>query len=106
MSHSVSTVLENNVDTETIAGFKRSIMPHYERATAALARVLGVPMESALRAMGMLFMASIGIWGHLTLGDAAAEVLARPEFAMLKHDFTTTVREHARAFLAGWIEQQ
>jgi len=106
MLAAVSAVLENNVGPKTVAEFKRSLMVGFEPVVGAFVAALPrFDAEKAFQVLGVLTMASVGMWSHCHPAPAAAEVLAMPEFRAMKMDFEPSVREHAEAYLLGVLQQ-
>ena len=99
----LASVFEHNVSTETVADFKRDFMASVQPAVVALADKLSLKEEDAFWSLGMLVMSATGMWAHCHPAPAVKEILAQPEFAMIKLDFKETVKRHSALFLRGLV---
>ena len=101
---SVASVFEHNVGSESIAEFKREFVKTAAPVVSSLARALPqLSEEKAFWCLGVLVMASTGMWAHCHPAPAVKTVLSQPEFAKMKLDFKETTRNHAALFLHGVI---
>ena len=97
-------VLEHNVGLETVIEFKRelndanlALVPAFQEALPSLTA------EQAYAALAALLMAASGMWPHCHPAPVVQEALAQPEFASMRFDFKSMVREHATALLLGLL---
>ena len=57
--------------------------------------------EQAYASLAALLMAASGMWPHCHPAPVVQEALAQPEFASMRFDFKSLVREHTAALLLG-----
>jgi AcrR family transcriptional regulator len=102
----LANVLEQNVSEKLVVEFKRRINELMEPLLDALtSAVPGLSPENARRFLLMQMLATSGIWPHCHPAPIVQRVLKRPEFAAMRLDFQTTVRDHAAALLRGLLAQ-
>ena len=98
----LAAVLEHNVSTQTVIGFKGELQEHNLRLTGAFnACVPTLSPEQAYGTLAHLLMAATGIWPNCHPAPAVLEALELPEFAGMRFDFARELRSHAETFLRG-----
>jgi AcrR family transcriptional regulator len=98
----LASVLEHNVGVETVTSFKGKLLAEIALVTSIVSRVVDrLPEEEVGSLMASILMAASGMWPHCHPSPVVKEVLAREEFAPMRFDFHTMVRDLTRDVLRG-----
>ncbi|MEM1329563.1 MAG: TetR/AcrR family transcriptional regulator [Planctomycetota bacterium] len=97
---SVSSVLEHNVEPETVAEFKRAIYAHRPRVLGLLQTVMpGLGEHHADAFMLLVVLLAGALWPASHPSPVVAEVLERPEFA----PYACAFEPHLTTFCATYL---
>ena len=100
----LASVLEHNVGVETVTRFKGKLLVETELVTSIVCGVLTeMPEAEAGKVIASLIMAASGMWPHCHPAPVVREVLAEEEFASMRFDFHTMVRDLTRDVLRGHL---
>lgn len=95
-------VLEQNTAPAAVLHFKQQLAARSAQAGAALERrFLDFEPGDGLRFLLHLHAAVVGLYSMAQPSSAIAELLARPDLAVLRIDFPSALRAHATALLRG-----
>lgn len=101
----LSSVLEHNLSAETIASVKREMMALTARVQPVLKRALPwLADRDNVWVMQSIAIYVAMLWPTTHPSSAAAEVLARPEFAAMKLEPTRALRQFIEVVLTGLQE--
>ncbi len=104
LSSVLGSVLERNVDTETVAAFKSAAIGLSLRLVNALHAAMPAVDTGDLRDLFRYYVAlSNGLWPQAHPSASVREVLERPEFAGLAVDFERDLRQAATCLLRGML---
>ena len=103
----LASVLEHNVGETTLAEFKGRLLEALTPAAAALDEAVpALGPERAFSCLAMLIMAASGAWPHCHPAPAVKRVLKRPEFASMRLDFESTMRDYAALLVRGLSDER
>ncbi|MBB6431009.1 TetR/AcrR family transcriptional regulator [Algisphaera agarilytica] len=103
--HSLASVLERNVSTETIITFKLTIHEATAPLLQAMADKLGIPTEAAMAIYWQWGIAVAGAWPHGHPSHPVAEALKDPRLAHMGIEFQTMIRDMAIALLRNGVRE-
>ncbi|MEM9417745.1 MAG: TetR family transcriptional regulator [Planctomycetota bacterium] len=103
--HSLASVLERNVSTETIITFKLTIHEATTPLLQAMANKLGLPVEAAMAIYWQWGIAVAGAWPHGHPSHPVAEALQDPRLSHMAMDFQTMIREMAVALFRNGLRE-
>lgn len=100
----LSSVLERNISAEAVREFKREYIALSTRiVNASHAALPSLSLADAQRFYAFTTGFAMGAFPSSQPPPHVAEVLAEPEFAVLRHDFGEMLRDHARVVLRGLL---
>jgi AcrR family transcriptional regulator len=103
----VASILEHNLSAEAIALAKRDMHGHSARAAAALGHALPwLTPEDAAWLTQTIALYVAGLWPATHPSKAAAEVMARPEFAPFRPDAARDLERFVELLLYGLEAQR
>jgi AcrR family transcriptional regulator len=97
------TALEQNIDVEAAAAFKRVLRERMDRAASLLEPALPMlrPGEGQLFLM-RLHVLVVGLHGSANPAPAVAEALKRPDLALFRIEFENELAALVTTLLCGW----
>jgi AcrR family transcriptional regulator len=98
----VSSILERNLPTETLAGFKESLLPVFGRLVAELQATLpGIDAASAVRFYHTLHALTAGLWPMANPAPDLEAILQRPHLRTFQVAFEPTLATALEHLLRG-----
>lgn len=97
----LSTVVERNVDLDTVVAFKTALLGRLAASGAVLERRLGLEPGEGLRLLLRMNAVVVGLYQATDLSPVVREALARPELAPLRVDFAAELPVLLAALLRG-----